>query len=188
MINKISTVGFILILSSTLLLADRALPSGMADVVGRAMNTDASSWYAKFGHIALYDANKGNVLEVTNRRPAIREQSITTMTQHGYYWGARYGIGDSGERYRTLYYGNAQRRYSPKYTFSPYYQEGKWSKKWRFSWRKGWYRKWVREDARFRCDSFVNYCYRKSTARRLIRHTWETTPHRIFKALPYTRQ
>ena len=187
MINKILSIGFSLVLSSGLLLADIASPRGMADVVGRDMNTESDSLYAKFGHVALYDSNKKNILEVTNQEPAIREQNTATMTTDG-YWGARYGIGTVREHYKALYYGNAQRNYSPKYTFSPYYQEGKWSKKWRFSWKKGWYQKLVKENAKFRCDSFVNYCYTKSTDRKLIRHTWETIPRRIFKALPYKRR
>ena len=162
-------------------------PQGMADVLGRAINTESgSSWYAKFGHVAMYNSSTSTVLEVTNQVPAVRQVATSTMTNNA-YWGARYGAGSASQRYKVVSAGYAQKYYRPRYTFSPYYVEGKWTSKWRYSWSKGWYKKWTKQSAKFRCDAFVNYCYKKATKKRLIKHTWQTMPEKVFKALPYKR-
>lgn len=166
-------------------------PRGMADVIGRSMSSSAGSWLARFGHVALYDSSRKDVLQVSNKYPAIERANTTKMTRPStgqrHYWGASYGIGSTSQHYRVLSSGVAQQAYRPQYTYSPYYTEGKWTKKWKFSWSKGWYKAWTKQRAKFRCDSFVNYCYTKATGHRLVYSTWTTTPTKVWTRLPYRR-
>lgn len=183
-IKKTFCIGLLLFSSSTF---GENRPSDMADVVGHKVNYAGAPWYYRFGHVAMYDKSSNRVLEVTNHYPAIGESRVGKIMSSGQYWGARHDKGSDREHYQIISYGNAQKSYSPRYTFSPYYREGGWVQKWKFSWRKGWYKKWVKESAKFRCDSFVNYCYKKATGEGLVRYKWMTTPNRIFNSLPYKR-
>jgi len=187
--KKIINIALLLAMSFTLATAGNKSPKDMADVIARAINTDGGAkWYTVFGHVALYNSSKKKILEVTNVYPAIHENSVSSMTNTGHYWGTRYGIGTLSQRYRVLAAGYRQIPYSPIYTYSPYYTEGKWVKKWKWSWRKGWYKKWIRQRARFRCDSFIYYTYLKGTGTKIIKHSrWATTPNRVYKAMPHQR-
>jgi len=188
--KNIIKLAIFLTLSCEAIMADGA-PKEMADVVGRTLSDSVFPLFSEFGHVALYDSNKDSVLEVTNKYPAIQDATISSITQpmgiSENYWGARYGIGDTSQHYNVLRAGNAQKDWRPLYVYTPYYTEGKWVQKWMFSWRKGWYVKWIKQRAKFRCDSFVNYCYDKAIGQKLIRSVWATTPKNIFKALPKQR-
>jgi len=168
-------------------------PRDMADVIGRSINSSSGSWFAKFGHVALYNSSNRQALEVTNHRGnVVRYVELKTMTRPEtglrHYWGARYGKGSTSQHYRALSYGYSQKSYNTKYTFSPYYTEAKWVYKYRWYPRKfRWIKKWYKQNAKFRCDSFVNFCYKKATGRSLIKYTWATTSNRVFKALPRKR-
>jgi len=186
MVKRILSMGIGLILASSLAIAANG-PQEMGDVTGQGRNSSDNSWIARFGHVSIYNPSRYRVLEATNHYPAIGERRTAMVTHNKNYWGARYGIGSTSQHYRAISYGNAQKSYNPRYTYSPYYREGKWTKKWKFSWRKGWYRKWVRQSAKFRCDSFVSYCYKKGTGNKLLGWTWTTTPKRVFNALPNKR-
>lgn len=191
--KKIIKFGILLALTCNLSMAYSG-PSGMADVVGRSMHSSAGGWAARFGHVALYNSSRKRILEVTDKSPYIREKETLSMTNF-HYWGARYGRGSISQHYKVLNSGYNQRYYNPTYTLSPYYREGKWVLSWKFipskygNPRMGGklVRAWVKKNAKFRCDSFVNYCYGKGTGKDLIKWTWTTTPKRVFNTLPHRR-
>jgi len=167
-------------------------PSEMGDVVGRNMGSSKGMWLAKYGHVGIYDSGLKKVLEVTNESPAIQIVEVTSFT-HKKYWGAHYGIGSKSQHRKALDAGHNQKYYAPKYSFSPYFQEGRWMKTWvnvpdKF-WRRGkWIQKWVKGGAKFRCDSFVQYCYEKGVGTRLVKKRWQTLPRKVFNALPRERR
>jgi len=184
----ISTV-LSLVLTTSLALA-YSPPSQMGDVVGRSMSSSAGKWLARFGHVGIYDRGKGYVLEVTNESPAIQDAEVKTFTHKRSYWGARYGIGNRTQHYRALDAGKNQKNYAPKYTFSPYFTEGRWVQEWfpeNGDQGTVWVKKWHKARAHFRCDSFVQYCYEKGVGVRLVTRRWQTLPKKVFKALPLYR-
>jgi hypothetical protein len=165
-------------------------PSQMGDVVGRSMSSSAGKWLARFGHVGIYDSGSGGyILEVSNESPAIGNAEVKTFTHKRSYWGARYGIGREGQHYKALDAGHNQKNYESKYTFSPYFQEGKWTQRWvPMSNPRRWVQKWIRTNAKFRCDSFVQYCYERGVGTRLVKKHWQTLPKSVFKALPRYRR
>jgi len=186
---------FYSIVSSLLLTTGYALayfpPSQMGDVVGRSMSSSAGKWLARFGHVGIYDSRIRKVVEVSNTSPVIGYAEVKTFTHKRSYWGARSGIGSTKQHYKTLSKGRNQENYSPRYTFSPYFKEGKWVHGWvPVSADQGtvWIKKWVKSRAKFRCDSFVQYCYEKGVGTRLVKRRWQTLPKKVFRALPrYSR-
>ena len=177
---------FILLLTDTV--AAYNPPRGKADVLRRSMSSSAGWWLAKFGHVAIYEG-RDLVLEATDGHGshAVQDEPVASMTRNGYK-GARYGKANSWQGDRVIKAGKYQQaNCRPHYTISPWYRAGGWGYLWRWSWRKGFYKKWFIRHASFRCDSFVNYCYKKGTGRRLVNRQWTTLPYRIHKALPYRR-
>ena len=161
-------------------------PKDMADVVRRSIDSsDGAWWFSKFDHVALYDSSLDEVLEVTNNDETIRHQPTSTMTNKKYK-GARYGKASYWQGVQGLNSGWMQKNYRPVYTYSPIYTKGGWGYSWKFKWNKGFYKSWHVKRARFRCDSFVNFCYKKATGNLLVRQ-WTTLPDRVHNALPYRR-
>ena len=149
-------------------------------------NSSGGSWLAKFGHVALYDASEKLALEVTNHHNVIRYVKVNSMTRNGYK-GARYGKAYGWQADQVLGAGLDQRKYRPRYTvYTPYYTEGGWGYTWKFKWNKGFYKSWHVKRAKFRCDSFVNFCYKNGTGKLLVRQ-WTSLPYRVHHALPYRR-
>ena len=162
--KSVVRLGLLMAIISTLGMA-YAGPRENADVMKRAMDSSGGSWFARFGHVALYDKSHNRTLEVTVATPAIVQKHTNTMTNGHHYEGARYGVGSTSQHYRAIRYGLYQRHFNPHYTLSPYCREGKWTYGWSWSWwHWRWTKKWYKKSAKFRCDSFVNYCYKKVQA------------------------
>lgn len=182
--KKLLVIATLLLLATDMASAYNA-PRDWADVLRRNMNSSSGAWLAKFGHVALYDRSINRVLEVTKGHGVIRNADVSKMMRNGYK-GARYGKANTSQGYRALRAGYEQKRYRPKYVFSSYYTEGGWKHKWLWDRSRGFYQKWFYIRAKFRCDSFVNFCYKKGTGKLLVRQ-WTCLPYRVHHALPHRR-
>lgn len=181
-----------LLLTTGSALAFCCSPSKSGDVVGKSMSSSAGKWLAKFGQVGIYNSSTKKVLEASNTYPVIRSSAVNTFTNNRSYWGARRGIGSTKQHYKTVSKGSNQKNYSPKYTFTPYFKEGRWVQAsipvYNMNGPKKWVKKWVKKRAKFRCDSFVQYCYKKGVGKRLVKKRWQTSPKKVFKALPHYSQ
>lgn len=143
-----------------------------ADVVGR----DLKGGGGKLGHVGLTlpgNPNTGilgnNVLEVLNQDIVININSLKSFVDSvpNKYWGEAYGL-------EALDYINLQNaalaissgvnqiQFNPEYTLTIFWREGGYKTSLTFDKGKNTF---VEENniinAKFRCDTFVNYCYSK---------------------------
>jgi len=165
-------------------------PRATGDIVGYNLNIAGLGW---IGHVGIWDNYRKRVLEVfdnprtrsDNYRVIHTDRTLSQfMRASNRYWGARYGRGWS--RYRVINAGRAQRYFNPSYTISPYIREGRYKRVWRCSWR-GCHRVTIKINAKFRCDSFVNYSYKKGIGVRLLPWYKAMLPINIFYSMPYSR-
>ena len=176
--KKIIIMFGILIITSISLLAT-SNPKATGDIVGRDLSISGLGWA---GHVGIWDGRK--VLEVLNKSTVIQKNSLYSFKNSSSYWGARYGKGS--RHYRVISAGWNQRYYSPTYTTTSQYREGKWTKQWRWDSRQWkWVQKWVKQTAKFRCDTFVNYAYRKGSGVNLSPNY--TLPRQVYNSMPHQR-
>ena len=155
-------------------------PNGVGDVVGRNLQAwDLVSW---LGHVGMW--NGSAVVEVLNKSPVIQQNSLSTFKAQATYWGARYGKGYN--QYTMVSSGWNQRNYSPSYTTTAQWREGKSVYK---CTSYNWYGTcasygYVTQTAVFRCDTFVNYMYWKGTGSNLVTLF---TPLNVYNTMPYSR-
>jgi hypothetical protein len=163
--------------------ANLALARWAGDVIGRDLNVTG---LGSLGHIAM-DAQEFSAslrsslfLEVLNEGAIIFKNTYQNFKSRSKVWSG-------GERYwapceqtcshswkAAISSGWEQRNWSPSYTLAAAWVEGKMIKV------NG---KWVRQNAKFRCDSFVIFSYRKGINRDIQRNP--QTPSRIWQGLPY---
>ena len=156
-------------------------PKESGDVLRRAMNSSWGDWFARLGHVAIYDKSNKKVLEVTDHSPTIRYNDVSEMTRNEYR-GARYGRANIWQGKKAVREGWLQTRYRPQYkAYYQAYSEGGWGYTWKFKWNKGFYKSWHIKRAKFRCDTFINYCYKKGTGKHLVRR-YTATPYLVHKA------
>ena len=152
-------------------------PSSIGDVIGN------NGWYGISGHVGMWTGSQ--VIEVTSESPVIRQVSLGTFQAKG-YWGARYGKGSSF--YTMIDKGWNQRNYNPSYNLIPSLtREGKWESQ---CVKRNWWGTCaqyanVMVTARFRCDTFVNYMYKKGTGSNLV--GLAITPSIVYNAMPKSR-
>jgi hypothetical protein len=186
----LTTVGITLIALSALTTSSFAVgdPRATGDLIAHELNTPGLGWA---GHVGIWDNSRKRVLEILNKPKALelRRDKIRTLSQFKSgtraYWGARYGRGWS--HYRVINAGRAQRAFNPSYTISSSYTEGKYVKRWKWSWRRGWYKVTRKVNAKFRCDTFVVYCYKKGIGLNLLSRYTPMTPRSVFYSMPYAR-
>lgn len=160
------------VLSVGVVCAAPANPSGIGDVVARDLSITGLGWA---GHVGMYDGSK--IVEVLNKSAVIQRNSTTDFKASSPYWGARYGKGSNFSTMVTK--GWEQRNYSPSYTSTALWTEGRYKKQ---CTRQGC--KNVLIPAKFRCDTFVNYMYRKGTGSNLVS---TFLPVNVYNAMPKTR-
>ena len=159
------------------------------DVVGRELNIRGLGW---LGHIGMdtaepiWDARSrrsfGIFLEVLNEgKVIVKNTHVDFMSR-----SPLFGNGWAYERYHAnceicehswrsvVSAGWEQRNWSSRYTYSSQYTEGKMVLK------NG---KWVRQNAKYRCDGFVIYSYRKGLGREIARTP--QTPVTVWRGLPF---
>ncbi len=140
-----------------------------ADVVGRDLNYKGLGW---LGHIALGfpsgngDEQNAQVLEVLNQHRVINFNSLGSFKTISPYWGAVYGLDDSGfvdpvKANSVIKAGVDQMQFEPEYTMTAQWQAGHYSPQLFYDRVQN---KFITESAIvrgiFRCDTFVNYCYK----------------------------
>lgn len=155
-------------------------PKDAGDVVARDLNFVGLGW---LGHVGIWTGDK--VLEVLDKTPVIQKNTLSSFKSASKYWGAKYGkAGTNG--YKIVNAGWNQSNYSPSYTKTTTWREGKyisqsvWDSK-----LKKYVTKQVMQTAQFRCDTFVDYSYWKGTGSFLANVA--ITPSIIYNALPKTR-
>lgn len=149
-----------------------ANPSSTGDVVGRDLNITGLGWA---GHVGMYDGSR--IVEVLNASPVIQRNSIASFRAATPYWGARYG---RGSNFSTMVAkGWDQRNYSPSYTTTAQWREGKYERQCTSQGCRN-----VLIPARFRCDTFVNYMYRQGTNSDLVT---VFLPRNVYNAMPVSR-
>ena len=159
------------------------------DVVGRDLNVIGLGW---IGHIGMdtnetyWDASTNQsikmYLEVLNEGTVIVKNTHLNFRSRSPLWGggqlfARYvaNCARCGHNWtQVISAGWEQRNWSPTYTYSAAYTEGK------MVLIKG---KWVRQNAKYRCDGFIVYSYRKGLGRNVSRTP--QTPVTVWNGLPY---
>ncbi len=160
------------VLSIGAVCAAPANPSATGDVVARDLNISGLGWA---GHVGMYDGSK--IVEVLNQSAVIQRNSTSTFKASSPYWGARYGKGSNFGTMVTK--GWDQRNYSPSYTSSAQWREGRYEKQCTSSGCKN-----VLIPAKFRCDTFVNYMYLKGTGSNLVS---VMLPRNVYNAMPKSR-
>ena len=190
----LTTVGITLIALSALTTSSFAVgePRATGDIIGQDLNIYGLGW---LGHVGIWDNSRKRVLEVFDDPKTHSDDyhvihTNRTLSQFKRatrkYWGARYGRGWS--HYRVINAGRAQRKFNPSYTISSSYTEGKYVKKWKWGgWRRGWYQATVKVNAKFRCDTFVIYCYKKALGINLLPWWKPITPLNVFYSMPRSR-
>lgn len=171
---------FSLLASAAHAIGDPRLP---ADVVGRDM---ADPILGPLGHIGIYTGS--GILEVLKSSSVIEVNSLANFKSRSKYWGARYGYGYP-QASSIISAGLSQRSYSPSYTLSPFWVEGKVIYK---CTQYNKYGQCVRQTssvqrASFRCDTFVNYAFWKGMNRNLTNAGPVINPWLVFLNQPYVR-
>lgn len=144
-------------------------PACLLDVVGRDLAYPPP--LSLLGHVGLIaglpinppptpgEGNDFSVIEVLNNAEVINVTPLPSFQATSRYWGEAYGLpGLSGmtveQSLEAVGAGLEQKLYRPRYTFSPFYVEGT------LAWdANGAFKAQTRGE--FRCDSFVNFLYRK---------------------------
>lgn len=187
-------------------------PQKVADVVGRDLNVQNLGW---IGHIGVFTGS--DILEVLNETSVVQRNSIQTFKRASNYWGARgmdfthvfMGPTDAQKRNNLVNIGWKQRLYSPRYTLTTSWQEGKKTMEcvqWELTCggnpcangvcsncgsfpnlpEKGACSKytWTDDHAIFRCDTFVNFMFLQQTGNSLVT---SFLPRNVYNALPQNR-
>jgi hypothetical protein len=177
------------VLMSALLTSPNCFALWTGDVLGRDLNVPGLGWLGQIGMDAgesRWDArNRRSIsilLEVLNEGSVIVKSTHLDFMSRSPLWGN----GWLYERYYAscercnhdwrgvISAGWEQRNWSPSYTYSSRYTEGKMVRK------NG---TWVRQNAKFRCDGFVTYSYLKGLGRDVSRPL--QTPRNVWQGFPY---
>lgn len=161
-------------------------PRDIADVVGRDIDT------IYFGHIGMWTG--ANVLEVLSNPGIIFENSLASFKDQRYdakptvtkkYWGAKAANLSATLKQYVISSGRAQKAYAPQYTTSSSFTEGMYKS---YCIQYGRYGECVQSKtylvpAVFRCDTFVQYSYKKG-ASYIASGLW---PINVYNSFPITR-
>lgn len=162
-----------------------------ADVVGRDLQSEYLFWA---GHVGLTKSTK-EVLEVLKPN-SVYDQVIQTNTFNSFrffpkttFWGDVYGHHSQekltfSDAFNILSAGEYQEAFDPVYIPIAFYKEGGLIKKKYYD----YFGKKIRthivmQQAFFRCDTFIQYCYKKG-ANIFIN---ELVPRIMYKSFKYTR-
>ena len=167
-----------------------ASPRWTGDVPARDLSIPG---LGSLGHIGMYKAKENcrwennqvkcdqdYILEVLNEATVIQQHSYKNFASRSRVWSpqdSRYYASCELCQHNwrgVINAGMEQKNWSPSYTYSASYTEGKMVKK------NG---KWVRQNAKFRCDGFVVYSYIKGINHNISRTV--QTPRRVWQGLPY---
>lgn len=138
-------------------------PSKVADIVGRDLDAPVIS---SAGHVGIWTGSE--VLEVMNSSAVIEENSLLSFKAATSYWGAKTAHNGrfawEGQRNHVIHFGRQQQKFNPEYTFSASYREGQWgfSRVYNETTKKWENKQYVKVTAKFRCDSFVRFAFRKA--------------------------
>lgn len=147
-----------------------------ADVVGRDLNEGPiTKWMGHVGLTFVHYDNDGNpinvVLEALNNDKVINTNTLRSFENASPFWGEVYGLVDidnlSGfvdldKAGLALNAGLNQRNFDPEYTTTIFWREGSYSARSVYdSVRQEFIKERAMVRAKFRCDTFVNYCYMK---------------------------
>lgn len=159
-------------LSTLLLVASSSAfagnPKSVGDVVARDLSISGLGWA---GHVGIWDGSK--VLEVLNDDKVIHKNTLSSFKSASSYWGAKYGRGSQHDK--IINAGWAQKDFDPEYTITAQYREGEWDEV------NG---RLVKIKAKFRCDTFVNYSFKKVTGSNLVT---VFTPRNLYNSFPSSR-
>lgn len=154
-------------------------PTTAGDIVGRDLAVPKPANYA--GHIGIWSGSQ--VVEVLDKPQVIQFNSLATFKKQSPYWGARGNkVFSNGKNITTL--AQQQSGYSPTYTVVPMLTTIGGTKEECAD--RTWYGKCksyktVRINAKFRCDTFVDYMYTATGNKSLVE--WAS----ILPVLAYNR-
>ncbi|WP_225740799.1 hypothetical protein [Pseudoalteromonas peptidolytica] len=103
----------------------------------------------------------------------INHEWCTYYLNSGPALGAKYGRGSQHDK--IINAGWAQKDFDPEYTITAQYREGEWDEV------NG---RLVKIKAKFRCDTFVNYSFKKVTGSNLVT---VFTPRNLYNSFPSSR-
>lgn len=162
-----------------------------ADIVGRDLQSKYLFWA---GHVALTQ-NTNEVLEVLSPKneydPAIQTNTFNSFRffPNTTFWGDVYGYHNQEkltflDAFGILSAGEYQKMFDPIYTPIAFYKEGGLIKKKYYDYFSDKIRTHnVMQQAFFRCDTFIQYCYKKG-ANIIIN---EQIPRVLYKSFNYVR-
>ena len=169
-------------------------PKDVGDLIARDL--DIPVFGGALGHIGMWDGTK--VLHVAPGPKVVHKSTFRAFQAPGRkYWCARYGKGSRIQRLKAIAAGWEQRKYKPEYVVSGYFREGKYVTKWSIKsikWRRSGFLRWPviewkkstkLQTARFRCDTFVDYSFRKAGIRLT---SGISTPKIVFNSMPLKRK
>jgi hypothetical protein len=156
-------------------------PYCMADIVARELNGPLISGA---GHTGLFAGTY--VLEVLNNEKQIINLSpLDRFLSASDYWGSGYGFGKNNpeitleQAVEILNTGLDQQQYNPIYTLSPLYMEGRY---------ENYGDEIITVPGVFRCDSFVQYTYKKVLKKTLPPNAIHNLPVNQWNSLPFKRK
>lgn len=155
-------------------------PENTGDVVGRDLDVIGIEG---LGHLGVFDGRR--VLECLNEKIPIQKNSFRSFKARTRYWGARRLPGKHRFN-RVTNRGWHQRHFRPKFTLAPVYQKGRYTNKrvWNAKTR-AWEMKTTLVRARFRCDTFVAFCFKEGIGHEIV--VDEILPEVIFRSLEKIR-
>lgn len=140
----------------------------LADVVGRDLSVPG---FGFLGHVGLthfdQSENPNRVMEVLNDNTVIHLDNTLASFEHvkdATYWGERYEIDSHPnltmhEGYSILMQGDNQKKFDPEYTLTSSWQAGSYGAALLYDAKhNSLVKNTVFTRAKFRCDTFVNYC------------------------------
>jgi hypothetical protein len=156
-------------------------PSYRSDVVARDLRITGLGWV---GHVGMWTGSR--VLEVVKDSPIIRDDMrLSAFKDASSYWGSR-GYSPSSSISSVIRVGRDQMDFDPEYTSSATYRVGKIKTQRVWNSRRGRYEnKETVVPARFRCDTFVYYCFDEAIGVQLANSS--ILPRIVYNNLPYQR-
>lgn len=173
-IKKHQLLSLCLILTFFLIFAIAAQagdPTKAGDVVGRNLFRFPHPITAWAGHVGIWTGNA--VLEVTGIKE-IAENPLSDFKKPflgvvPVFWGAAYTGDGKLPLNKVVDAGrNQMDNYNFRYTFTAWYRAGGYSFQYTWNYKTfKWEKKRKKLEARFRCDTFVNYAYREGTGKHI---------------------
>lgn len=161
------------------------LPQKSSDVVARDLHVPGLGW---LGHVGIYDATTKKMLEVLNERDVVYMKNTVKQFSEDWtnIWGARYHK-EQGEQ-QVVIEGWWQRIFTPKYTITAKWIEGKWLPRMvRNKQGQLVQNGWIKQAAQFRCDTFVAYSYQRANRGMCNLFGGGMTPTTLMRRLPFLR-